>query len=255
MRAKTLAAAACIILAAACARAQTQPVFTVGGTLWHAKPSYSGDLYEDVTARAGNMIGPYLNVRMGNWLLGASMFFGSFKIEEEFDEGDFEIDMKRNDLNFSLGYSVAKNLSLFGAVKNISVAGDQTDTFEYDDGYYYNEIDVETEMKNKGTLFGGGASTVFQFENSPLFLFGSAAYLTGTLKSSFIQTVDGEEYYDYDEDVDRTLISWNMGIGYRAPSGLSLLLGYRGDTTTGADMDEGKENISGIMATVALTLQ
>ena len=254
-----LAAGLMAILLVVSAATQTKPVITIGGSVWNAKWEAEGKDYEGMKADAGTWVGPYLNIRVGKVLLGTSMYFGKIPIKGTTNmEYEYSIDLSRNDLNFSLGYSLFDYLNAFFAVKNASIKGE--DTFPpgslawYDEfgTLNYNLIEIQREIENKGTLFGGGLSGTYRFPKSPIFLFGSFAILKGTMNFSTVLTSAGGSLNDeMDESV--TLKSYNAGIGFQTGSGISILVGYRGENSSGEE--GGEEKVKGIMATLAYTLR
>ena len=124
---------------------QAQTAVTIGGHYWYAQPDVKGGTFGNVEASPGNMFGPYLNLRVGKLALGTSMFFGTFNYD--YKDLGFEFDLKRTDLNFSVGYSVARRITIFGAVKSLSITGDE-DVESYDwtmDVYYTAKVEAETK--------------------------------------------------------------------------------------------------------------
>lgn len=255
-----LSVAVIMILLAGWISAQTKPVITIGGSLWNAKLEFEGDAYGSMKAESGNWIGPYLNIRFGKLLLGTSMYFGKIPIKIASEESDISFDLNRSDLNFSLGYSLTKNLTAFFAVKNASIKGDMTYppySFVYYDYYgdpYYNTDDINMEMENKGTLLGGGLSGTYRFPQSPIFIFGSFALLTGPLNSTVSYSYLGESFGEpIEQKNDVNMTSYNGGIGFQTNSGFSILLGYRGETSS--SKGDATEKINGLMVTLAYTLR
>jgi hypothetical protein len=241
------------------ALAQTKPVITIGGSVWNAKWDAEGKDYEGMKADAGIWVGPYLNIRIGKVLLGSSMYFGKIPIKGTTNmEYEYSIDCSRNDLNFSLGYSLIDNLNAFFAVKNASIKGENTfppASLAYYDEFgnlNYNLIEIKREIENKGTLFGGGLSGTYRFPQSSIFLFGSFALLKGTMNFSTVLTSTGGSL-DQAVDESVTLKSYNAGIGFQTGSGISILVGFRGENSSGEG--GGEEKVNGIMATLAYTLR
>jgi hypothetical protein len=143
-------------------------------------------------------------------------------------------------------------VNLFFGLKNVSLKGDGSFPISWVDEYGY-PIDLEgtLELESKGTLMGGGLSGVIPFQRSPWFLFWSGAYLSGTLDATSSMSAMGETLWGSNEKLNTGVYSYTGGIGFRTPSGLSILVGYRGDSS---EAEDGKENIGGFMATVAYTL-
>lgn len=241
--------------------AQTKTAFTIGGNYWHAQRGFSGEYWGDVKSKAGDMVGPYVNLRIGKWLLGSSMFFGAFSESSEHNPY-YNLDSKRSDLNFSLGYSIISNLNVFVAAKNLSFNGKDDDYSYYDTNLGTNIWHAERELENKGTMYGGGASGVFRFSRSPLFVFWSAAYLTGNIKTSDKVYVENQviDFWGGDFKADNELTALSGGIGIQTNAGISVLVGYREDllkfniSESGTDWG-GKETLKGITVTLAYTLQ
>lgn len=258
MKTKTrLAAGFITVLLAGLVTAQTKAVVTIGGSLWNAKWEGTGESYNGMKADAGTWVGPYLNIRMGKLLFGTSMYFGKIPLKISSEAGeDFAIDLKRSDLNFSLGYSLHKYLNAFFAVKNATIKGDKTIPFtlgEYDGFGNLIYYDTQWKMENKGTLFGGGLSGTYRFPQSPIFLFGSFALLKGTMNNNVSWMYENVDLGSNKKEMDVTLKSFNGGIGFQTGSGISLLVGYRGENSSGEG--GGKEKVNGIMATLAYTLR
>lgn len=240
--------------------AKAQTAFTIGGNYWYAQRSFSGDYWGETKSKAGNMVGPYVNLRIGKWLLGSSMFFGTFSESSEFNPY-YNVDTKRNDLNFSLGYSILNNLNVFFAVKSLSFNG-KDDDYSYHDYVYGNIWHAKREIKNNGTMIGGGASGVFRFSRSPIFVYWSAAYLTGKRNATDIVDVEGEkiDFWKGDFKADNHLTALSGGLGIQTDAGITILIGYRADIldfkSNNQDFDiDGKENLNGITVTLAYTLR
>ena len=257
---KRLASGLLAVMLAGSAAGQTRAVVTIGGSVWNAKSQFEGDAYQGMKADAATWVGPYLNIRLGKVLLGTSMYFGKIPIKSTSDESDFSIDLNRSDLNFSLGYSLHPNLNAFFAVKNATIKGDRefpyTVLLGYDDfgDPYFGTYQAKIDMENKGTLLGGGLSSTYRFPQSPFFLFGSFALLKGTLNSVVETTIEGQSVGEpYNKDNSITLKAFNAGLGVQTASGISILVGFRGETSTGEG--EGQEKVNGIMATLAYTLR
>jgi len=240
-----------------CATVFAQPrkaSITIGGSYWNANLVLPEDIYQGITADPGNMVGPYLNMRFGNWLLGGSMFFGTFTLHSGDAGTGFDLDIKRNDQNFSFGYSLFKNFNVFAALKSVSYSADENMTTSYYDPYWgYRQGEGRVEMDNTGKLVGGGVSSVVPFSKSPFFLYGSAAYLTGKMDYSYSVSLGGTLTDLVAKKVNANLLSWSVGIGIQTSSGFSILVGYRMDSDSVED--GGEEQISGLTATVAYTLR
>ncbi|NQT24288.1 hypothetical protein HQ585_02925 [candidate division KSB1 bacterium] len=249
MRVKAIVLVLFVVMVAGSVLGQSSTVITIGGNYWRGSSDfYMGD--EEIS-KAANMIGPYLSMRFGNITLGGSVFWGTWDLSDDFaDEmGDaFDnvvVKDKRQDMNFSLGYSISKNLSIFGAYKSLKIENE----IAFDvTGYYYNyyngywgyiddSYDETTEETYK--FMGGGASMLFPFTNSPLFLYGSLSYL-----------------FAQDEDI-KDLFGYTFGAGMFSKSGLTLMVGYRAETFKADDEIEGSEDwkINGITATLAYTIR
>jgi hypothetical protein len=165
-----------------------QTAITLGGNYWRATPDIQTPGWEDVKISDGNMLGPYINLRAGKWVIGGSMFIGNFHMEQEVSYDYYyyyyyyypyyyygyypytygetvkeELTLKRTDVNLSLGYSVTRNITLFGAMKNLK--GKFTD-FKVNG----NTVDSFQGTEYKGTMFGGGISGVIGLGQSHFFL-------------------------------------------------------------------------------------
>jgi hypothetical protein len=227
----------------------SQTALTIGGHYWRAAPDLQTTV-EGVEINPGNMYGPYLNLRIGKLTLGSSLFFGTFKFE--FENTDFSFDLSRKDMNFSLGYSILPRITIFGAVKILSYTGEKELSFIDEWGW---EFIASYEQENKGTLYGGGISCVIPFTGSPVFLFGSAAYLIGTMEWMESYKEDGWEVIGYDGEYDTSIMAITGGIGFQTRSGLTFMVGYRADLSNVEEEDAGEEKIHGIMATAAYTIR
>jgi len=189
-----------LMLAVFAAAGFSQSAFTIGGNYWRASPDFEFDMYQDTDMGDGNMIGPYINYRFGKLIFGGSLFFGNFKLSREVDAEDYfdpydyydwyywgdyynqidlesvkmEATLKRMDINGTIGYSVIRPVTVFAAFKSIN--SKLTD-------YKINGEDEEDidDFEYSGILIGGGISGVAVFPQSPFFLFGSFAFLTGSL--------------------------------------------------------------------------
>lgn len=230
---------------------QSQTAVTIGGHYWYAQPTYKGDTFENVEVGPGNMFGPYLNLRVGKIALGTSMFFGTFNWD--YKDYGFEFDIKRTDLNFSVGYSVARGITLFGAVKSLSLTGDQDVEYEYYDWEWdtYYTYTAKVKAETKGTLYGGGISGVVPVGQSSFFLFYSAAYLSGKIEMTSSISIVDQTVEDTTEN-ETSITAVTVGLGAQAGSGITLMVGYRADLS---GEDEGEERIHGIMATMAYTIR
>jgi len=117
---------------------------------------------------------------------------------------------------------------------------------------------LKTKYKDSAFAYVEGivksSNSVIFFMQSPFFLFGSFALLKGTLNSSLGYTIEGQSVGTPTKtDNSITLTSFNAGVGILAGSGVSILLGFRGENSSGEG--EGQEKVSGIMATLAYTLR
>ena len=222
--------------------AQSGMTVTIGGHYWYAQPDYRGEAFEGVEVSSGNMVGPYLNLRVGKFVFGTSMFFGKFNWNNSVY--DHKLDISRTDLNFSVGYLIFPRFTVFGAVKSISQNGEKDFTYN-GDAFSTNSI-----VENKGMLYGGGISGILPFVRSPLFLFWSAAYLTGKIEWTKSISTDDQKFGEYENKYDTNITALTVGLGFQASSGLTIMVGYRTDFS---GEDEGEERIHGAMATVAYT--
>jgi hypothetical protein len=246
--------------------AQTNTVVTLGGNYWYAQRKLSGDYYlgGDIESKAGNMFGPYVNLRIGNVMIGTSAFWGKFTESNKVGGMYQDIDAKRTDINGSLGYSLINrtgfNVSVFGAVKSLAMK--RSYSYVYTDKNFM-DWDIDAKYDETGTLFGGGVSGVVRFTGSPVFIFGSASYLQGNRKFKKTESTDGEEIegWGFDDKATTGLSALSGGIGFQAGSNVSILVGYRADIFNfkldREDIEnyDGIENLNGMMATLAYTLR
>ncbi|HDQ45877.1 MAG TPA: hypothetical protein ENN17_10340 [bacterium] len=244
MKARGIVIALCIFcLASGYAFAQSGTVFSVGVSYWRAALEFEFEEEDefdvDWSIKPANLLGPYANVRLGNLVLGGSMFTGTFVVDfgDLFDIWDtkYDLKIKRTDLNFSAGYSLSRNLTLFGAYKDMTYKFEESLTYEdYWTGYETTEKD---EWEEKGSFVGGGLSLVFPFPGSSLFAYGSAAYLSAQKEDwSNITTL-------------------TVGLGMALQPNLSAMVGYRVDSSSNDDEEGITEKIKGITATLAYTFR
>jgi hypothetical protein len=243
-------------------------VLTFGGSAWYTQPTYSGDYFTGLKSDPSVMLGPYLNLRLGDLVLGGSLYFGKSNMNyynTETNEKSFDMGVSRGDMNLTLGISLVKNLTVFGAIKFLYSTGEKDFS---SDGFPY-----KWKIEDTGVMFGGGLSAVVRVPNSPVFLFGSGALLIGTMSSTYSISYTGYDYYGdtYKETAKPTnvLISGNGGLGIQASPNISLLLGYRIDVRTFnlketrdeytdevlTQASNGREIIHGPMATLAFSLR
>ena len=260
--------AVCVLSAPMVVTGQT--AITLGGNFWNASRDMSGDYYEGLESESSSMFGPYLNLRMGNIIIGGSMFLGTFTESSE-DNDVYEVDMKRKDINLSIGLSLSRNVNVFFAMKKLTGEG-TTDVeipyYHFYYGWYYiyywvDMLEGEVEYKEDGTLYGGGLSGVIPFSQSSFFIYWSGAYLSGTrtfTTTYSIQGVDDPEPTEFDPKT--TLFAYSVGVGYQISPTLSLLVGYRSDSISSEWEPEGwdetvdaKDKYSGISATLAYTIR
>lgn len=214
---------------------QAKTAVTIGGNYWrgNVKLDYGDGEFD----KASNMIGPYINLRSDKLTLGISAFFGKYDFNDEWRDEGFEgkDEVSRTDINGSIGYSVARNMNIFFAYKSLSIKN------EYDLSGPYGYWDFSGEDEAKGSFIGGGLSLMFPFSGSPLFLFGSGAYLTST----------GGDF----EDIN--LLAYTAGLGIYSRSGVSFMVGWRADSFKAKDdeIDDEILKMDGIMASVAITLR
>lgn len=233
-----------ISMLAGFASGQTRTAITIGGSYWRGSIDYEG--YFEKYSIASNMIGPYLNIRINKVSIGGSMFLGTFDFSSETIKeyadyyGVFEEDLditdklKRNDINLSLGYSLSRNISLFGAYKSLKM------TSEWEVNYLGFVEEPKETSDLTGSFIGGGLSAMFPLgRTSPLFIFGSVAYMPSS----------GGDI----EDVN--LVAASFGLGFYDRSGFSIMAGYRTDEFQSKEDSEDALKIKGIMATVAYTIR
>jgi hypothetical protein len=223
------------------ASVQARPSITIGGSYWRGAFETQNIATDKTETKAGNLIGPFLNLRFDKWTIGSSMFFGTYDFSEP-SEG-FTWKLKRSDLNISLGYSVTPMLTLFGAYKSLKFTNeysiDSAGYYDPDTGEWISGNAYSDETSATGSFFGGGASVLYPFRNSPFFMYGSGAYLKAS---------DSEKWND--------IVAWTAGLGLHSESGLSLTVGYRMDKHLDKSNSESEAlKIGGITASVAYTLR
>jgi hypothetical protein len=162
------------------AQEETKTIVTVGGSYWNATYSYQDEDGKDVFEfGTGNLFGPYLSISNGKWNFGTSMYFGSFPVEK-LAAGN-SLDVKRSDMNFTVGYRVHPNINVFGGIKYLKWT--MSGQYEYVD-YYYSGL-VDYEATESGPMFGAGVGGTVPLGTSGLYAFGSIAYLVGTMKNEY----------------------------------------------------------------------
>jgi hypothetical protein len=149
------------------------------------------------------------------------------------------MELKRNDLNLSVGYNLGKFFNVFGAYKNTKYTLKGTmEQLVYDPwtaSYYLDQVDVDEDFKC--AYIGGGASIVFPFANSPLFLYGSGAFLAAQEK----------DWAD--------ITSVTLGGGYRLTPQVTLMAGFRSDSYGDVENSDENEKMQGLTASLAYTLR
>ncbi len=238
-----------LLLLAGLAWSQTQTTFTVGGSWWNSKYDWiaTDDDWEDVEVGTGNFIGPYLSINHGKWNFGASAMFGTLNVEDW--EG---VEVKRSDLNFTLGHRIISSpsfgMNLFGGLKFVKFSTEGSYDFSFYDEYYgYYEDTYEIDETVSGMMYGGGVSMVIPFGSSNLYGYGSLAYLTGTLTWDDNVTGDSEE-----NEEATNLVAITAGVGYRFSGGFGINAGYRGDIF-GSEESDYVERLSGLILTASFT--
>lgn len=245
-----------------CVQSQTEVTF--GAHYWLSGVDYNAFNNDDFNVKMGHLYGPYINLQYGKLLFRSSIFLGNLT----FDYGDktsffdkannglkihpesepFSFDMKRTDLNFSLGYFLAPRLSINLAVKSISYITDSDlsliDTKEI--------VDAKYSFEHRGFLYGGGISGKMVFPRLPLFIFWSALYLTGDITVEDAVTVQDQPFSDSKNEYSTETTEVSIGIGYRTPWNFQVMAGYRTDLSGG---DLGEERIHGLVAALIYTLR
>jgi hypothetical protein len=226
---------------------------TVGGSYWgcsYDKIASNSD-YEDMEMGSGSIFGPYLSINSNRWNFGMNYLFGKFEPDfEEFGLTDYAV--SRSDINFTLGYRViaqrSLSMNLFGGVKLLKITEEATAQW-YGDYYSY---EAEYKGITSGPMFGGGVSTVVPFGSSDFYLYGSLAYLTGTM--TYKVEMDGEELGSEEADNATNLIALTAGLGYRFPGDVGISGGYRGDFFGSEDSDY-VDRLSGFIVSVSYTIK
>lgn len=241
---------AVILLGASCtSMAQEVTTYTVGASLWNSQYDWVAtdkDL-DDIEIGSGNLIGPYLSINRGKVNLGVSALFGTFEMKD-WDGAE----LKRKDLNFTLGYRIVSsnsiNMNLFGGVKYISfdITG-QTIMYDYDEIYGWYSYEADVDRTQTGTFYGGGLSLMVPFGSTNLYGYCSLGYMTG---NTTLEDNETNESVENDEPIN--LVPVNVGIGYRFPSGLGINAGYRGDVF-GSDESDYVDRLAGVIVTASYT--
>jgi predicted porin len=247
---RILVASLLCLLVAGAVFAQSNTVVTIGGNYWRGVMKMDAGTGDSENSKAGNLFGPYISVRFDKLSLGGSWFFGNW----DFSQENYTAKLKRSDLNLSLGYSLNSNLSIFGAYKILKLTTEIGSDL----------LDIKTRDNTVWNMpyVGGGLSLTYPFPNSPLFLFGSGAYLVNAKKEMEVTGYDewtGDEY-TFKQEVKDKITTFTVGLGYRLESGISVLAGYRGDIHSSGDDsdnsdDSGNLKINGLIVTLAYTLR
>ncbi|HPG39766.1 MAG TPA: outer membrane beta-barrel protein [bacterium] len=232
-----------LMLLATVVFAQERTIVTVGGSWWNAAYSYEdedGNKLADIGS--GNSVGPYISINHGKVNFGASLLFGSFPVEEYnvgLEEVNEEVDMSRNDLNFTLGYRVHRYINIFLGVKYLKWSTEMNiEDYPLDAGYdnwgypLYEMVDISYEDAVSGPLYGLGVSAVVPIGSEGLYLFGSLAGMGGTLTNETTFEAQGRTNTTDNGDLSTTLATINLGLGYRFDGGLGINAGYRADLFT-----------------------
>ena len=235
--------------------AQNRTVVTLGGSWWNAAYTYEDEDGEELAEIGnGNSFGPYISINHGKINFGASLLFGTFPVDaynlglEVFDIELKDVNMSRNDLNFTLGYRVHRNINLFVGGKYLKWAINMdmnvpVETGEYD--FWGNpitqNIDMSGEWSEGGMIYGFGVSAVLPLGTGGMYAFGSLAGMAGTLTNEI--TVEGMGISETSDegDVSASLAAINLGLGYRFPSGLGINAGYRADLFT-EELEDSEED-------------
>ena len=236
------------LLASGVCFSQLGTMVRIGGQYWYAMPNYRGEPFEKIDIGSGNMFGPYVNVQLGKLIIGTSMFFGPFGCKTNFDvngsQQNFDLNIRRNDINFRAGLNLFPGFVLFGMVKNLSFKGDKTTTV--------NSTETRFAFERKGILYGFGLSGVFPFRGSPFFLSWSAAYLMGTMETIMSSSSGAWLMNQRQMKADVNVTAFTAGLGYGDPFGLNVVVGYKTDLS---GEKEGEERIHGIVATMTYTIR
>ena len=112
-------------------------------------------------------------------------------------------------------------------------------------------------------MAGIGVAGVLPFGQSPLYGYASLAGMAGTLTNKLeydgrFDVLSGST--EEKSDVSSSLAAFTIGIGYNAPSGLGVSLGYRADlfdenaeNNTSSDEENYNVYVQGINLTVSYT--
>jgi len=250
-----------LLVFVALASAQNTSV-TIGGSFWAcswdkiATQSGKDNGYSDEKLGSGSIFGPYLSVNSNRWNFGVNYLFGSFNPDDT--QGWDEYTIKRNDINFTLGYRIIAqssfSMNLFGGVKLLKMTYDLSGVI-YDPSY--GSFDASGTETDSAPMFGGGVSAVIPLGSAGLYTYGSLAYLTGTLKVDYKVDVNGEELVSdsYTNDYSTNLVAITAGLGYRFSGGVGISAGYRGDFF-GSDATDlpFTDRLSGFIASVSYTI-
>ena len=241
-----------LLLVSVMTPAQEKTYVTAGLSWWNAQYSYEteeGNKIADIGT--GNMFGPYLSVSHGKFNFGASLFWGSFPVNEvafggTLEDVDVDFTMSRGDLNFTVGYRVSRYINLFLGSKfvNFKIDGNLQTTMPVLIGYdflgnpIYDDqvIKANLDWTQSGPTFGGGVSGVVPFgATSHWYGFGSLALLFGNITNEVSVTGYSEKF---ENEISSNIVAVTLGVGYRAPSGLGVNLGYRADLYSGEVKDQ-----------------
>lgn len=197
----------------------------IGAQYWRASQNYYHEgLGINIAEQAGNLLGPDLSLQFGKIAVGSSMFFGSFSWLMEGVNAPIEVNVQRNQINFSLGLVYMEDINFFITVQNLSFEGEKSHSD-------LENRDYRTNVEDKGTLYGGGFSGVYMFPQSNVFALTYASYSLGHMKTVLTQ-------YLKDTPIDELGGNWEyhsdalsvmLGLGYQFDTGINILLSYRQD--------------------------
>ena len=190
-----------------------QTVITVGGNYWYAMMDY---VYLSYDSKAGRMFGPYIDLQFGKIVCGTSMFWGNFKFVDNQNSLD-DLELKRTELDFFLGYAFTPMARLFAAYKSKT---NKIDGISLDETLNY---------------AGAGLSLDMPIFRESVYLHVNASYLS---------------YLGNKDDVP-SITTFDVGLVYVLQSGLKINGGYKGELYGDR---EGENRVHGFIVTVAFPI-
>jgi hypothetical protein len=179
---------------------------TLGLRSWYSNWTFEQPADADWDVDPSLLVGPTATFRLGKFSVGASYLFGTFGSVYSMAEGDFNVDLKRRDLDLVVGYRFQRYFNATLGYKRFTYAAQ----FEGED---------LAEVDSNG--FGGGITFSRSFD-AGLVLSGSANLMRMSTK---IGDADKVNHLGYNAEAN---------LGYRIRPHLPIpLVGYRIQSISG----------------------